>query len=143
MKVAAVIVLAGVALLAASCGGSKSSTSGGSSATTTTTASTTTTAASTGTTGAATTTTTAKLEKLVGNPIAGKKVWLASNCGGCHTLKAAGSTGTVGPDFDYLKPTQEDVAATVPGGSDVMPAFPSLSKKQLDDLAAFVYKSTH
>jgi len=136
VKVAAVIVLASVALLAASCGGKKSATS------TTTSAATTSTAGSTSSTGAATTTT-AKLEKLTGNPIVGKKVWVASKCGGCHTLKAAGSTGTIGMDFDYLKPTQVEVAETVTAGGDIMPAYPSLTVKQVNDLAAFVYKSTH
>ena len=26
-------------------------------------------------------------------------------CAGCHTLSAAGATGTVGPNLDQLKPT--------------------------------------
>jgi cytochrome c6 len=137
VKVAAVIVLLSVALLAASCGGKKSA-SGGSSSTTTTSTST---SGSTGTT-AATTTTTVKLEKLTGNPILGKKVWGQSKCGGCHTMKAAGSTGTIGADFDYLKPTQVEVAETVTAGGDVMPAYPNLTKAQVNNLAAYVYKST-
>lgn len=140
MKLAAVILLAAVALFAASCGGKKSTTPGSSS--TTTSAAATTTSAS-GVTPAPTTTTTAKLEKLFGNPIAGKKVWITSNCGACHSLKAANATGTIGMDFDYLKPTQEMIAETVPAGGDVMPAYPSLTKKQINDLSAFVYKSTH
>jgi mono/diheme cytochrome c family protein len=130
-----VIVLASVALLAAACGGSKNSS--------TNTVQTSLTAPATTTGTGATTTTPAKLEKLIGNPIAGKKVWVASKCGGCHTLAAAGSTGTIGADFDYLKPTQVEVAETVTAGGDVMPAYPSLTKKQLNDLSAFVYKSTH
>ncbi len=140
VKLGAVILLAGVVLFAASCGGKKSATTGGSSATTTTTAG----AAGTFTRPTAPAVTTpAKLEKLVGNPIAGKQVWIKSNCGSCHTLKAANSTGTIGMDFDYLKPTQEMVAETVPAGGDIMPAYPSMSAKQLNDLSAFVYKSTH
>jgi mono/diheme cytochrome c family protein len=135
VKVAAVIVLASVALLAASCGGKKSA------ATTTVQTSLTATTSTTG--AAATTTPTVKLEKLTGSPIAGKKVWIASKCGGCHTLKAAGSTGTIGMDFDYLKPTQVEVAGAVTAGGDIMPAYPNLSVKQVNDLAAFVYKSTH
>lgn len=133
MKVAAVIVLASVAVLAASCGGKKNA------ATTTVETSLT---ATTSTTGAATTPA-LKPEKLAGSPIAGKKVWVASKCGGCHTMKAAGSTGTIGMDFDYLKPSQAEVAGAVTAGGDVMPAYPSLSVKQVNDLAAYVYKSTH
>ncbi|HWB23085.1 MAG TPA: cytochrome c [Gaiellaceae bacterium] len=139
MKVAAIMVLASVALLATACGGSKNSNTTSSTAATTAT----TTTGSTGTATTPATTTVAKLEKLTGNPILGKKVWVASKCGGCHTLTAAGSTGTIGPDFDYVKPTQADVAGTVESGGDVMPAFPNLSKKQVNDLAAYVYKSTH
>jgi len=39
-----------------------------------------------------------------GDPAAGKQVFASSGCGGCHTLKAAGSSGTTGPDLDTLKP---------------------------------------
>jgi mono/diheme cytochrome c family protein len=138
VKVAAVIVLAGLTLLATACGGSKSANSTTSGSTTTAT-----TTASSGTTTIAATTTIVKLEKLTGNPILGKKVWVASKCGGCHTLTAAGSTGTIGPDFDYVKPSQADVSGTVESGGDVMPAYPNLSRAQVDNLAAYVYKSTH
>jgi mono/diheme cytochrome c family protein len=34
-----------------------------------------------------------------GNPAAGKKLFV-STCGGCHTLAAAGTTGTAGPNLD-------------------------------------------
>lgn len=129
------MVLAGVTLLAAACGGSKNAA--------TTTVETSLTATTSTTAAGAPTTPAAKPEKLTGNPIAGKKVWVASKCGGCHTLKAAGSTGTIGMDFDYLKPTQSEVAGAVTAGGDIMPAYPSLSVKQVNDLAAFVYKSTH
>ncbi len=33
---------------------------------------------------------------------AGKRVFAANGCGGCHTLKDAGSGGNVGPDLDHL-----------------------------------------
>jgi len=33
----------------------------------------------------------------------GLAVFQQNGCGGCHTLKAAGSTGTTGPDLDKLK----------------------------------------
>src|SRR5581483_8462900 len=39
-----------------------------------------------------------------GNPQAGKAVFESAGCKGCHTLKAAGATGTVGPNLDQLKP---------------------------------------
>ena len=36
----------------------------------------------------------------------GKAVFASAGCGGCHTLKAAGATGTVGPNLDALKPSE-------------------------------------
>ena len=39
-----------------------------------------------------------------GDATAGKKVFLTAGCTGCHTLKDAGSTGTVGPNLDQAKP---------------------------------------
>ena len=39
-----------------------------------------------------------------GDPTAGKQVFLTAGCTGCHTLKDAGSTGTVGPNLDDAKP---------------------------------------
>src|SRR5476649_907954 len=45
-----------------------------------------------------------------GDPVAGKAVFASAGCGGCHTLKAAGSTGNVGPNLDVLMPTAAIVA---------------------------------
>jgi mono/diheme cytochrome c family protein/uncharacterized cupredoxin-like copper-binding protein len=85
-------------------------------------------------------------EPLVGDPVAGKQVFLKNPCGSCHTLAAAGSNGNVGPNLDLAKPTQEIVKFYVQNGSNAggatMPAF-SLSPTDLNNLAAFVYQSTH
>src|SRR3954470_15723789 len=35
-----------------------------------------------------------------GPPAAGKAVFASASCGACHTLKAAGSSGQVGPNLD-------------------------------------------
>lgn len=35
-----------------------------------------------------------------GNPVRGKKVFLQAGCGACHTIVAAGSQGTIGPNLD-------------------------------------------
>jgi mono/diheme cytochrome c family protein len=79
-----------------------------------------------------------------GDPVAGKKVFASANCGSCHTLKAAGATGTVGPDLDTLKPSYDIVVHQVEVGGGVMPAFKgTLSAKQIQDVAAFVVASTH
>ncbi|MGB2952072.1 MAG: cytochrome c oxidase subunit II [Gaiellaceae bacterium] len=40
--------------------------------------------------------------KTLGGAISGAKVFADNGCGACHTLKAAGSTATVGPNLDKL-----------------------------------------
>ena len=35
-----------------------------------------------------------------------KEVFASAGCGGCHTLKDAGSSGNVGPNLDDLKPSE-------------------------------------
>jgi len=68
----------------------------------------------------------------------GKQVF-TSNCGGCHTLAAAGTNGSVGPNLDDLKPSAAVVKTTVENGSGTMPAFKgSLSAAEIDAVAAFV-----
>ncbi len=79
-----------------------------------------------------------------GDPVAGKHVFLTAGCTSCHTLKAAGSTGTVGPNLDQLKPAEAKVVHQVTVGGGVMPSFKSqLTPAQIQDVAAFVYTSTH
>jgi cbb3-type cytochrome c oxidase subunit III len=68
----------------------------------------------------------------------GKSIFSA-NCSSCHTLKAAASTGTVGPNLDQLKPPFPLVQAPVEYGGGVMPAFKGkLSQPQIDAVAKFV-----
>ncbi len=79
-----------------------------------------------------------------GDAVAGKLVFASAGCGGCHTLKAAGSSGNVGPNLDMLKPDAARVAHQVEVGGGAMPSFKtSLSAKQIQDVAAFVATSTH
>jgi cytochrome c6 len=80
--------------------------------------------------------------KLHGDAAKGKATFL-SNCGSCHTLAAAKTTGTVGPNLDTLKPDYQAVTAQVTNGGSVMPAFKSqLSTQQIADVAAYVVTST-
>jgi cytochrome c6 len=82
--------------------------------------------------------------KTKGDPAAGKAVFASAGCASCHTLKAAGATGNVGPNLDQLKPAEAIVVHQVTNGGAVMPAFKGrLSTKQIQDVAAFVYASTH
>jgi mono/diheme cytochrome c family protein len=45
----------------------------------------------------------------------------ASTCGGCHTLKAAGTSGSIGPNLDELKPDAARVQAALKSGPGAMP----------------------
>ena len=98
----------------------------------------------------------AEKQQAAGDAKAGAAVFTAQGCGGCHTFKAAGTNGNVGPDLDkvaqYAKTanqgslqdfTHESIAnpsAYIEKGySNAMPNFGStLSAKQIADLVAYV-----
>jgi mono/diheme cytochrome c family protein len=89
-------------------------------------------------------TTSTALAALIGDPVAGAAVFQSAGCGSCHILKAAGSTGQVGPSLDDVAPDQQTVVQQVTNGGEIMPAFsPQLSSTQINNVAAYVYKSTH
>ena len=68
----------------------------------------------------------------------GKKIFQAE-CASCHTLKDAGTTGTIGPNLDQLKPPQPIVQHQVEVGGGVMPAFKGkLSDAQITAVAKYV-----
>ena len=61
----------------------------------------------------------------------------------CHTLAAAGSAGTVGPNLDEAKPDTELIVTRVTKGASPMPAFgETLTPQQIADVAAYVKQST-
>jgi len=69
----------------------------------------------------------------------GKQVFASAGCGSCHTLKAAGATGTVGPNLDAAKPAESLVETQVTNGGGVMPAFKNtLTPAQIKAVAQFV-----
>ncbi len=77
--------------------------------------------------------------ELTGDPTAGEEVFASSGCGACHTLSAAGSTGTVGPNLDDAAPSYELAVERVTLGQGGMPAFgDQLEPQQIADVAAFV-----
>jgi mono/diheme cytochrome c family protein len=87
-----------------------------------------------------TTTTTSTTPALKGDATAGKAVFTGSaGCTGCHTLADAGSTGTVGPNLDQLKPPFDAVVTQVTNGGAAMPPFKgTLTPQQIADVAAYV-----
>lgn len=91
--------------------------------------------------------------KVQGGP--GAQIFANNGCGGCHTLAAANSGGTVGPDLDEVLAGQSaatieksivDPNATIAKGypANVMPAnFQSLlSPAELEQLVEFLASST-
>lgn len=86
-----------------------------------------------------------------GNPAAGKAVFAANGCGGCHTFTPAGTKGTIGPDLDtalqgkdaeFVRESIVDPNAEIAQGfqPSVMPQTygQQLTSKQIADLVAFL-----
>jgi mono/diheme cytochrome c family protein len=74
----------------------------------------------------------------------GLKIFKGAGCAGCHTLAAAKSTGTRGPNLDQLKPSLSVaiVVRQVTNGGGGMPAFSGrLSQDQIQAVAKYVYSS--
>ena len=81
-------------------------------------------------------------EEPAGDPAAGKTVFVAQ-CGTCHALADAGTSGTVGPNLDDAQPDRDLVVDRVTNGQGVMPAFgESLSETEIQDVAAYVVDAT-
>jgi mono/diheme cytochrome c family protein len=72
-------------------------------------------------------------------------VFETAGCKGCHTLKDAGATGTVGPNLDTVQPPPSLSLAVqrVTEGAGAMPSFKGqLSTKQIADVTAYVVHAT-
>ena len=67
-----------------------------------------------------------------------------AQCGVCHTLQAAGSTGTIGPNLDQIKPQIPQIFATVTYGIGVMPSWQGiLTYEEIEAVAYYVFSSTN
>lgn len=72
----------------------------------------------------------------------GAEVFASAGCGGCHTLAAAGASGTTGPNLDELQPDKDTVVAQVTNGGGGMPAFGDrLSEEEIEAVATYVSES--
>lgn len=90
---------------------------------------------------------------LPANLATGLKEFTSVGCSACHTFKAAGAKGTIGPDLDTAKLTEAQIILQVTkGGNQVMTAAAAakykfkmsafkgrLTTAQIADVAAFVY----
>ena len=71
-------------------------------------------------------------------PTDGKSIFTA-NCGSCHTLSDAGTSGAVGPNLDESRPPTELVVDRVTNGQGAMPSFKdSLDADQIQAVAEYV-----
>ena len=73
----------------------------------------------------------------------GAQIFASAGCGGCHTLEAAGSSGSVGPNLDESQPDMALTVDRVTNGQGAMPSFSdSLSEQEIADVATYVVEST-
>jgi cbb3-type cytochrome c oxidase subunit III len=74
-----------------------------------------------------------------GGGAADGKAIFTSSCASCHTLAAAGSSGTIGPNLDDAKPDEALARERVTNGKGVMPSFKGrLSEEQIAAVAKYV-----
>ena len=65
-------------------------------------------------------------------------------CAGCHTMKAAGAEGNVGPNLDTVDLTLESVVDMVTHGLGVMPAYGEdeiLTPEEIEIVSRYVVNS--
>jgi cytochrome c6 len=80
---------------------------------------------------------------LPGNAAAGKQVFVAF-CGKCHTMAAAGSSGTLGPNLDQDRVNFAEVVSAIEegvGGIQAEYVLRAVTFSQIYDVANFVVSS--
>ena len=71
------------------------------------------------------------------------KLLFESNCGTCHTLADAGTSGKVGPNLNQAKPSLQKAMKQIANGGGGMPPFKGqLSDEQIKTLAEYVVRVT-
>jgi cytochrome c5 len=69
----------------------------------------------------------------------GEQVFAEAGCATCHTLEAAGASGTVGPNLDETQLGEDEIVQVVTNGRGGMPSFAGqLSEEEIQAVAAFV-----
>jgi len=67
-----------------------------------------------------------------------------AQCGVCHTLQAASSTGDIGPNFDQLRLTIPQIISAVTNGIGVMPPWEGiLTYEEIEAVAYYVFNNTN
>ena len=67
-----------------------------------------------------------------------------TNCGTCHTLEAAGTDGTIGPNLDDLAPDDAQVLSAIENGGAGSGAMPAniVSGEEAEQVAAYVAEAS-
>ena len=67
-----------------------------------------------------------------------------AQCGVCHTLQAAASSGDIGPNLDQLKTSIGRIIYVVTNGIGVMPSWEGiLTYEEIEAVAYYVFNSTN
>ena len=73
----------------------------------------------------------------------GKAIFASAGCATCHTLAAAGASGTVGPNLDETMPGVDLAIERVTNGQGAMPSFKGqLTAAEIRAVAEFVSTSS-
>ncbi|AVL70163.1 MULTISPECIES: c-type cytochrome [Oligella] len=76
----------------------------------------------------------------------GKELFISSAqpipCAICHTLNDAGTTGTIGPNFDELKPDAERIRRTMLEGMGAMPSFEDMDEDDREAVIEYLVSAT-
>jgi mono/diheme cytochrome c family protein len=71
------------------------------------------------------------------------KLLFESNCGSCHVLGDAGTSGTIGPNLDQSKPGLQKAITQITNGGGGMPPFEGqLTQQQIRALAQYIVRAT-
>ncbi len=80
---------------------------------------------------------------LTGDAAAGEPLFADGGCGACHTLSAAGASGTIGPNLDESQPSYELAVERITLGQGGMPSFAEqFEPQQIADVAQYLVSST-
>ena len=67
-----------------------------------------------------------------------------AQCGVCHTLQAAGSTGNIGPNLNQLNLPMSQIIYAVTNGIGVMQAWEGiLTDEEIEAVAYYIFNSTN
>lgn len=92
------------------------------------------------------TTTTTASSATPGNASMGKRLFELQQCGTCHLMAAANALDGdgAGPDLDHVTKTYAQIVTQITdGGHGMTPYKGVLTTAQIDDLANFIYTTSH